>query len=205
MNQRSQVNMNVQDQRRRHAFLQGLCGACMAWLAPASMSAHASFGPVDPREALPSMKVSTLEGASVDLASTLKGSVVALQLMYTGCSATCPIQGAMFAQLQQKLSSAHSEVQLVSISIDPRGDDPMSLRAWLRRHGANAKQWRALLPQAQDVDRLQAVLKGRSTGADRHTPQVYVLDRQGRLMYRTGDMPSADAVFSLLQAVSARA
>jgi len=204
MNRRSQVKMNVQDQRRRHVLLQGLLGPCLAWAAPGSVSAHASFGPVDPREALPLMKVTTLDGASVDLASALKGSVVALQLMYTGCSATCPIQGAMFAQLQQKLSSAHSEVQLVSISIDPRGDDLVSLRAWMRRHGANAKQWRALLPHAQDVDRLLAVLKGGSTGADRHTPQVYVLDRQGRLMYRTGDIPSADAVFSLLQAVSTR-
>jgi protein SCO1/2 len=204
-NKECHVVLNKPDPQRRLVLRTGMLAMTSAWMLPSALSAHANFGAVQPSLGLPDMRVATLDGVVMDLTSALEGSVTALQLMYTGCSATCPIQGAMFAQLQQRLASVRSSVRLVSISIDPRGDDLAALRAWLHKHGAQAGRWRALLPQAKDVDRLQDVLKGRAQGADRHTPQVYVLDRQARLMYRTEDMPSVEAVFSLLTATSVRA
>jgi protein SCO1 len=197
--------MTQADQRldpvRRLALRKGLLMTSAFCGFPVASSAHANFGAVEPRLPLPNMKVTHMDGAVTELTSALRGSVVALQLMYTGCSATCPIQGAMFARLQGKLASIHGDVRLVSLSIDPRGDDRRGLQNWLKKHGAQGDRWTAFLPEAHDLDRLQDVLKGRATGADRHTPQVYLMDRQARLMYRTEDMPSVDALASLLKAM----
>ena len=195
----------VISQQRRRCLRDLSSIAAMALCAPAPTRAHANFGPVEPRLALPEVQVIAMDGASTALKSVLAGHVTALQLMYTGCSATCPIQGAMFARLQQQLALARCPVRLVSVSIDPRGDDLKAMRAWLLKHGAQPAMWTGILPQEAGVDRLQEVLKGRSQGADRHTPQVYVIDRQARLMYRSEDLPSADALFRLLVALNDRA
>lgn len=195
----------MSDLSRRQALIRGLCAASTAGGWAEGLRAHASFGAVSPPVALPDMPVMYMDGTETALSSALKGQATAMQLMYTGCSATCPIQGAMFAQLQQRLVAAGSHVRLVSVSIDPRGDDRASLKSWLGRHGAQAARWTALLPKERDVPRLMDMLKGRAQGADRHTPQVYILDRQARLTYRTEDMPSVDAVMSLLRVAQSKA
>lgn len=193
------------DQTRRQALRRGICLTALACGGVEWSRAHVNFGAVKPGQALPAMPVTRMDGTSAPLSAALRGQVTALQLMYTGCSAVCPIQGAMFAQLQGKLAAASASIRLVSVSIDPRGDERASLKKWLDKHGAQSERWTALLPQEKDVASLMEMLKGQAQGADRHTPQVYIFDRQARLTYRTEDMPSVGAVLALLQAVDSRA
>jgi len=134
----------------------------------------------------------------------LRGRVTAVQLMFTGCSATCPIQGALFADAQQRLAHSDARLQLLSISIDPLGDDVNAMRAWLAKFGAESARWNALLPRIQDVDRLLDFLRGRAAGVDRHTAQAFVFDRQARLVYRTEDMPEPAELARLMQRIAAR-
>ena len=167
--------------------------------------AHGSFGPVQPALAAPALSLQRVDGQRVELGALLRGGVTALQLMFTGCSATCPIQGAMFSDVQQRLAQADPRLRLLSVSIDPLGDDPKALRAWLAKFGAAAPRWSAALPQLKDVDRLLDFLRGRAPGVDRHTAQAFVFDRQARLVFRTEDMPSPPELVRLMQAVDARA
>ncbi len=148
--------------------------------------------------------MTSIEGQTIRLDSALSGNVTALQLMFTGCSATCPIQGAMFADLERQLLRAPREYRLLSISIDSLGDDAKALRAWLRRHGAVGDRWSAAVCSAHDLDRLLDFVRGRADGADRHTPQVYLFDAQARLCYRTTELPSPAAVKLLMQQIVAR-
>ena len=106
-----------------------------------------------------------------DLAQRLCGKVTAVQLIFTGCSATCPIQGALFADVARRLHG--SGTALLSLSIDPLSDDAPALRGWLQRFGPSP-QWRAAAPRVGDVDRLLDFLRGRAAGSDRHTTQVYL-------------------------------
>ena len=201
----------------RRRLLMALGAAAL--LRPVHTQAHETFGPVRPEQPAPRLQVTGMDGKSSDLVSTLKGQVTALQLIYTGCSATCPIQGAVFAQTQAVLASnsksnsngkdnskdrAGNDIRLLSVSIDPLGDDVKALRAWLSRHGAQPQRWTAALPTLQQVDPLLDFLRGRATGSDRHTAQAFVFDRQARLAHRTEDMPSPLALANLLQSVSAR-
>ena len=179
--------------RRRHAVsaiatLIALPVIAQTAAKPAAPS-HDPFGPLRPPLPAPRLSLTADDGKPFELADRLRGRITALQLMFTGCSATCPIQGALFGAVAPLLAGQR-EMQLLSLSIDPLGDSPQALRAWLARFGTHAN-WRAALPRVEDVDRLLDFVRGRAAGADRHTAQVYLFDRQARLAYRTADMPPA--------------
>ena len=164
--------------------------------------AHGRAGPVDPPQPAPALRLlAGSDGAVTELPRLLRSKVTALQLMFTGCSATCPIQGAMFADVQRQLATAAPQLQLLSISIDPLADTPQALRTWMKRFGAQAARWSAAVVVPDDLDRLFDFLRGRASGADRHTPQVYLFDRHARLVYRTLDLPDPTAVAGLLRDV----
>ncbi len=189
--------------RRRWLAAAAALGAA-PWVAGGA-SAHGSFGPVQPALVPPPLSLQDIDGKRAELGALLKGKVTALQLMFTGCSATCPIQGAMFAEAQQQLAGSDPRLRLLSVSIDPLGDDPKALRAWLAKFGAEAPRWSVALPQLRDVDRLLDFLRGRAPGTDRHTAQAFVFDRQARLVFRTEDMPSPPELVRLMQTVNGRA
>jgi protein SCO1/2 len=157
--------------------------------------AHTSLGPVRPPQPAPALRLVDEAARPFELVARLQGRVSAVQLMFTGCSATCPIQGALFAAAAPRLELPGA--QLLSLSIDPLGDSPAALQAWMARFGAHPA-WHAGLPRVQDVDALLDFLRGRSRGADRHTAQVYLFDRQARLAWRTVEMPPVAHLLELL-------
>jgi protein SCO1 len=183
--------------------LLGLVAAAPCARAPAAAPAppHEPFGPVRPPTPVPSVPLTADDGQRLDLATRLRGRITALQLMFTGCSATCPIQGALFGALAP-LVAGRREMRLLSLSIDPLGDDPPALKRWRERFGATHGHWQAAVPRIDDVDLLLDFLRGRARGVDRHTAQIYLFDRRGRLAYRTADMPPAAFVAGLMDELS---
>jgi len=181
-----------------------LVGAAACGLLLHEARAHSAFGPVQPALPAPALAVRDMAGKSVPLSSLLTGQVTAVQLMFTGCSATCPIQGAVFADAQARLAKENAGLRLLSLSIDPLGDDLPAMRAWLAKFGAQSPRWAAALPKLKDVDPLLDFLRGRAPGTDRHTAQAFVFDRQARLVYRTEDMPQPEELVKLMQRVAVR-
>ena len=190
---------------RRSAFAWLAALAATGSAVRARAAAHDSFGPVQPPLAAPVLPLLTHDGRRTRLDQELRGHVTAVQLMFTGCSAVCPLQGALFGTVAAKLARAPASTspgpRLLSLSIDPRADDPRALSGWLSRHGATPA-WRAAAPAMDDVDRLLDTLRARVDGADRHTGQVFVFDRRARLVYRTTDLPSSAHVLQVLQAAT---
>jgi len=187
----------------RRALLRAAAAACVTG-AVRQAGAHDSIGVVKPALAVPALEMTSMDGRPVKLDALLRGKVTALQLMFTGCSATCPISGALFSDLQGRLAQAPSNFQLLSVSIDPLGDDPKALRTWLQRFGARPERWTAALSTTKDLDRLLDFVGGRASGVDRHTAQVYLFDTQARLSYRTTEMPPPVAVSALMGQIAAR-
>jgi len=189
--------------QRRH-LLQAAAAIAVQGVLPAAR-AHGASGRVTPPLA-PSgaWRLRMHDGREATAASVLQGRVTAMQLMFTGCSAICPIQGALFAELERRVTAAPalaSGVQLLSLSIDPLGDDPRALGKWLQGFGAGAA-WKAASPAVRDLDPWLDFLQGRKSGADRHTAQVYLFDRTGRLVMRTVDFPTTAEVTRLLGELS---
>ena len=168
----------------------------------AAASAHFPFGPVVPARPMPAWPVTTHLGQASTLRALLQGRLTALQLMFTGCSATCPIQGAIFAEAQRRLGSGIAGAQFVSLSIDPLSDTPAALAAWLKNLGARPG-WAAAAPRMADLDALFALLGGPGTpnraGPDPHTGQVYFVSRRGELVYRSTDLPPPEQVVLTLR------
>jgi protein SCO1/2 len=185
----------------RRRWLAGLA-TCTAWALHPTAHAHQSPGPVTPPRLVPDLTLTGANTRALSLRHALLGHVTALQLMFTGCSATCPIQGAVFGSVQQRLAGADAGLRLLSVSIDPLGDDPQALRAWLHRFDADSRHWSAGILRPADVDRFQDFTRGRASGVDRHTPQVYIFNRQAELVFRTLDLPSGEQIVDVLRQVS---
>lgn len=180
----------------------GICSVAPS-VVQTQATGHEPFGPVQPPQPAPATRLLTHEGTATDLRSLLRGRITALQLMFTTCSVTCPIQGALFAQAQGLvLGDNATPMRWLSLSIDPRNDDPAALRRWLQRFGAGP-HWIAAAPHIDDVEPLLQALRGRSKGPDRHVGQVFFFDRQAQLVFRSADLPSAQQVVSLAQQVAA--
>jgi protein SCO1/2 len=131
----------------------------------------------------------------------LQGHVTALHLMFTGCSTVCPIQGAIFQRVQSLLPDQQERrIQLVSLSIDPLEDTPHAMRAWLERFDARAG-WIAIAPEPADLGRLQDLFGQGPNAVESHVTQVSIINRRGELVFRTEQLPAADAVAGLLRKV----
>lgn len=173
----------------------------------AARSSHFPFGPVVPTRPVERWAVTTHRGAATDLQTLLRGRFTAVQLMFTTCSATCPIQGALFAEAQRLVGGAAFAPQFLSISIDALGDTPAKLAAWLQGFKA-APGWSAALPRVADVDaiveRLGSGGEKRPPGPDPHTGQVYLFDRKAELVLRTPSMPTPAQIADALRQVAAR-
>jgi protein SCO1 len=183
---------------RRNLLIAGAAGLAARWPI-GEAKAHASFGPVNPPEPIPNLMVTSVDGKPIEMNRLLTGGITAVQLMFTGCTATCPIQGAIFADAQKHLARADSKLRLLSVSVDPLGDDAKALRDWLGRFGAQPQRWLAVVPRMRDVDRLLDFLRGRASGVDRHTAQAFLFNPKAQLAYRTADMPAGPDVVSLMR------
>lgn len=181
--------------------------AAAAAAVPNLVQAHDGLGPVTPPLAAPALSLQLHDGRGTVLPAVLQGHVTAVQLMFTGCSAICPVQGAVFAELQALVGGPLPKAQLLSVSVDPIADDAVALSAWRRRFGAGAA-WLAAAPPVRHAEAMPAFLGGsraRQATGDRHNVQVYLFDRQGRLAYRCAEFASARSIAQAMQQLAARA
>ncbi|WP_404823855.1 SCO family protein [Burkholderia seminalis] len=156
-------------------------------------------GRITPPVPVPDVPVHLADGRATRLHALLNGRVTALQLFFTGCSSTCPIQGAVFQRVQALLGvQAKPGVQLLSLSINPLEDTALRMHAWLARFGARPG-WMAAAPELKDVDALQAFFGGGVTGLDNHSTQVQIIDRRGALIWRTYELPAAESLVDILR------
>lgn len=183
--------------RRRLLIAAGALG-----LHATRAQADLDVGPIRPRLAVPAIRLLRHDQRALTFSEQLRGRATVVQLMFTGCSAICPLQGALFASLQPLMTKeAMGDVRLLSLSIDPLGDDPRALRAWLQRYGAGPA-WSAAAPAMHDLAPTLALLgRSGSTTGDRHTGKLSLFDREGRLAWRTTELPPVAEVSDALRRI----
>lgn len=166
--------------------------------AAADTATHLPFGPLKPPKSLPAVRLTMSDGRTSDLAAETSGHWTLLQLMFAGCTTTCPIQGAIFQQTQKAMREAGLKTDFLSVSIDPLSDDPAALSAWLKIFEAEPG-WRAGSPAVADLGPLLDSLEGRGKGVDVHDARVYMIDPTGKLAYASEDLPDPAALVSLMR------
>ncbi|MDP9133755.1 MAG: SCO family protein [Actinomycetota bacterium] len=66
--------------------------------------------------------------------SQFRGRVVLLTFVYSRCPDVCPLIVEKLKTAQTQLGRRGHRVQIVAVSVDPRGDTPRAVRAFLRAH-----------------------------------------------------------------------
>ncbi len=157
-------------------------------------------GQVKPPQAVPNVKLIRYDGAATTLPILAENHATAVQLMFTACTSICPIQAAIFEHVQSKLPDmAARRMQLLSLSIEPKYDTPEALSTWLRRFHAGPS-WIAAATATADA-RLLRDFFGKGSNAADHSSQVSIVDRQGRLFWRTYELPAAEEIIEVLEKI----
>jgi protein SCO1 len=165
------------------AFLIGL----VLLVLPTSPPAHEATG--DKRlpviGAAPPFTLTSQEGKPVALAD-LRGKVVAVTFIYTGCPDICPLLTQKMVDVQDALGADFgAKIAFVSISLDPERDTPEVLKDYAQFWGANLAGWSFLTgsPEAvRDVTRRYGVFFAKKEdGSVDHTQLTTLVDADGRM------------------------
>lgn len=182
--------MSDTDPCRRNA-LQLLCGiACMPLVARAA-----------PPE-LPGDSVYRLRAALVDQdgrpfeLSSLRGSAVFVSMFYTSCEMVCPM---IFETIHWTLNALPAKVRpaarVLMVSFDPARDTVPVLKKTAAAHGCDAR-WTLARCDDGTARSLAAALgiqyRRLSSGEFNHSTVIELLDREGRITARSGELGRVD-------------
>jgi protein SCO1/2 len=100
----------------------------------------------------PNVPLTTQNGDQVHFYDLIQGKIVAIELMYTSCRYSCPLETARLAQVHTLLGDRMGkDVFFYSISIDPTFDTPRVLKAYAEKYLAGAG-WTFLTGKQEDID-----------------------------------------------------
>ena len=128
----------------------------------------------------PNVPLVTQDGKTVRLYDDLlKDKIVAIDLIYTHCKYSCPLETARMAQVQHILGDrVGKDIFFYSISIDPKRDSPEVLKAYAQKFHAGPG-WLFLTGREQDIKLISKKLGLQTSGPvpvnrDGHTPDLMI-------------------------------
>jgi protein SCO1/2 len=133
----------------------------------------------------PDFTLTTQMGARLSLRD-LRGRVVAVTFIYTGCVDTCPLLTTKLAGLQARLGPDFGpRVFFASVTVDPERDTSEVLKRYAEAHGANPRGWAFLTGtpgEIRDLERRYGVFSRKNAGGGvDHTFLTSLIDRDGIL------------------------
>jgi cytochrome oxidase Cu insertion factor (SCO1/SenC/PrrC family) len=128
-----------------------------------------------PWTGVPDVVLVNEDGEKVKFADLVKNRMVAINFIFTNCKYKCPMQAKKFSDLQTALGEKlGKDVQLISISRDPKNDTPENLKSWAKDNGAKPG-WTLLTGEKAEIDRLMMALIGSpSTGRQDHNSVILI-------------------------------
>jgi protein SCO1/2 len=138
------------------------------------------------------------DGRPYDLATT-RGAPVLASMFYSGCEMVCPTIFQTIAQTVKTLPAAEAaRLRVLMVSFDPERDTVDVLKATAKRHGCD-ERWRLVRASDADVRRIAAVLgvqyRRLASGEFNHSSSIMLLDAEGRIVKRTGQLGTVDTGF----------
>ena len=103
----------------------------------------------------------------------VKGKTVAINFIFTTCTAICPPLTATFRRVQQDLAERLPQVGLISVSVDPTVDTPERLRDFAAKFKA-APGWTFVTGEQAEIDRLLKALGVAVADKNDHTPMILI-------------------------------
>jgi protein SCO1 len=147
--------------------------------AHAGLDAQAQLSPPGPA---PPLALHNYLGQTVNLAS-YKGKAVLVTFLYTNCPDVCPlITSNLRVALNLMGPAAASKVQIIAVSVDPHGDTPKAVGAFLARHEMTGRM-QYLIGSARELGQ---VWKTWGVGSERDAQQPQFINHSGLIYGITG-------------------
>lgn len=123
---------------------------------------------------IPNSLVADQNGKQLDFYTDLiKGKIVAINFIFTTCTASCPPLTATFRKVQQDAAQRGLDVKLISISVDPTVDTPERLLAFAQKYNAEPG-WTFVTGDKGEIDSLLKGLGVAITNKNDHTPMIMI-------------------------------
>jgi protein SCO1/2 len=114
-------------------------------------------------------------GQPVNLDS-YRGKAVLVTFLYTNCPDVCPLITSNLRVAQNLMTpSVRSKVQIIAVSVDPKGDTPKAVGSFLERHGMTGRM-QYLIGSAHELAR---VWKAWGVGSERDAEQPQFVNHSG--------------------------
>ena len=130
-------------------------------------------------ESLSSMKIPDAQvydqsGKQLNFYTDLvKDKVVAINFVFTTCTAICPSLTATFRRVQQEAAARGLQVQLISVSVDPTTDTPERLKDFATKFKAEPG-WTFVTGEKTRIDSVLQALGAAVSNKNDHTPMMLI-------------------------------
>ena len=122
--------------------------------------------------------------------------------LYTNCPDVCPLITSNLRVAQNLMGAkVASKVQIIAVSVDPKGDTPKAVASFLARHEMTGRM-QYLIGDAHELAR---VWKAWGVGSERDAQQPQFINHSGLIYGITGVGQAHDAVLGELPAGRHRA
>jgi protein SCO1 len=138
-----------------------------------------------PSKQAPPIELRNYLGKPVSLAE-YRGKAVLVTFLYTHCPDDCPLITSKLRLVERLLGARAAQTQIIAVSVDPRGDTPGTVAAFLKAHGMTGRM-QYLLGSASELTPTWAAW---SVGSTRevghpdlvaHSALVYGVSASGKL------------------------
>ena len=123
---------------------------------------------------IPDVQVLDQHGKQLNFYSDLiKGKTVAINFVFTTCTAICPSLTATFRRVQQDAAARGVDVQLISVSVDPTTDTPERLNDYAAKFKAGPN-WTFVTGDKARIDSVLSGLGAAVSNKNDHTPMILI-------------------------------
>jgi protein SCO1/2 len=139
-------------------------------------------GVLTPVSPAPPLALRNYLGQSINIDS-YKGKVVLVTFLYTHCPDVCPLITSNLRVTQNLMpASVRSKVAIIAVSVDPRGDTPAAVAAFLARHEMTGRM-QYLVGSAHE---LGPVWQAWGVGSERDATKPQFINHSGLIYGITG-------------------
>ncbi len=151
-----------------------------------------------PQRPAPPLDLSDSLGHPVNIRQ-YRGKAVLVTFIYDHCPDVCPIIVGNLHTAQAELGSAAKHLQIIAVSVDPKGDTPKTVKAFLKTHRMTGRM-QYLIGSRRQLERTwsdwdivsKASKSKKDPDAVEHSALIYGIDASGRMttLYPANFKPS---------------
>lgn len=153
---------------------------------------------------IPNARIYDQNGQQLNFYNDLvKGKTVAINFIFTTCTASCPPLTATFRRVQLNAEERKLPLQLISISVDPTVDTPERLHAFAEKFNAGPG-WTFVTGDKGEIDTLLQGLGAAVANKNDHTPMIMIGNDTADYWTRAYGLSSPSQLVELIAGAAAR-